>query len=89
MVQRSAVFMRVLCPPLAQAQHSDTRLLQVLLRRLPGLGTTELLQGSIVLGLLRAADGTHAGNSLFAEVSTVAMLGGLVGNTLVDTERTP
>lgn len=51
---------------------------------LAGLGTTGLLGGSVLLGELRATDGAHAGNGLLTDVSTVAVLGGLVGNTLVD-----
>lgn len=51
---------------------------------LAGLGATGLLGGSVLLGELRATDGAHTGNSLLADVSTVAVLGGLVGNTLVD-----
>ena len=51
---------------------------------LAGLGATELLGGSILLGDLGAADSADAGNGLLADVSAVAVLGGLVGNTLVD-----
>jgi len=51
---------------------------------LAGLSTTGLLGGGILLGLLGATDGADTGNGLLAEVSTVAVLGSLVGNTLVD-----
>lgn len=51
---------------------------------LAGLSTTGLLGGGILLGLLGATDGADTGNGLLAKVSTVAVLGSLVGNTLVD-----
>lgn len=51
---------------------------------LAGLGTTELLGRGVLLGLLRTADSAHTSDSLLAEISAVAILGRLVGNTLVD-----
>lgn len=62
-------------------------LLRVLLGGLAGLGTTGLLGRSVLLGLLGAADGAHTGNSLLAEIGAVAVLGSLVGDTLVDPAR--
>lgn len=51
---------------------------------LAGLGAAELLGGGILLGELGAADSADAGDGLLTDISTVAILGGLVGNTLVD-----
>lgn len=65
---------------------SEANLLR-LLSSLTGLDTTGLLNRSILLGELRAADGAHTGNSLLTDISTVAVLGGLIGDTLVDPER--
>lgn len=59
-------------------------LLLGLLGGLAGLSTTGLLGGGILLGLLGATDGADAGNGLLTEIGTVTVLGGLVGNTLVD-----
>lgn len=58
-----------------------------LLSGLLGLGSAELLRGSVLLGLLRAADGADTGNGILTEVTTVAMLSGLIGNALVDPLR--
>lgn len=62
-------------------------LLRSLLGGLSGLSSTELLSGGIFLGLLRAADGAHTGDGVTTEVTTVAILSGLVGNALVDPLR--
>lgn len=51
---------------------------------LAGLSATGLLSRSILLGELGAADGADTGDGLLAEISTVAVLSSLVGNTLVD-----
>jgi hypothetical protein len=51
---------------------------------LAGLGAAELLGGSILLGELGAANSADASDGLLADISTVTVLGGLVGNTLVD-----
>lgn len=51
---------------------------------LAGLGAAELLSGSILLGELGAADSADASDGLLADVSAVTVLGGLVGDTLVD-----
>lgn len=57
-----------------------------LLSRLASLSAAGLRSGGLLLGLLRLANSAHTGNSLLAEVGTVVLLGGLVGNTLVDPE---
>lgn len=59
-------------------------LLRLLSGGLLGLSTPGLLGGSVLLGLLRAADGTDTGNGVLTDISTVAVLSGDVGNTLVD-----
>lgn len=58
--------------------------LLLLLRSLSGLGTPGLPGGSLLLSLLGAADGADTGNSILADISTVSVLGGLAGDTLVD-----
>lgn len=67
--------------------HRCTHLLRVLLGGLAGLGAAGLLGRKVLLGLLGTTDGAHTGNGLLAEVSAVAVLGSLVGNTLVDPAR--
>lgn len=62
-------------------------LLGVLLGGLTGLGATGLLGRSLLLSLLRAADGADTSDSLLTEIGTVVVLGSLVGNTLVDPAR--
>lgn len=59
-------------------------LLRLLLGGLLGLGASGLPGGSLLLGLLRAADGAHAGNGILADIAAVSVLSALVGNTLVD-----
>lgn len=59
-----------------------------LLGGLAGLSTTGLGGGGLLLGLLGAADGAHTGNGLLADISAVAVLGGLAGNTLEDPVQT-
>ena len=63
---------------------SRTHLLRALLGSLAGLDTAGLAGRSVLLGLLGAANGADAGNGLLANVGTVAVLGSLVGNTLVN-----
>lgn len=63
---------------------SRTHLLRALLGSLAGLDATGLAGRSVLLGLLGAANGAHTGDGLLANVGTVAVLGSLVGNTLVD-----
>lgn len=72
--------------PSASSSRSSNcaHLLGLLLGGLAGLGATGLGLGGVLLGLLRAADGADAGNGLLAQVGAVVVLGGLVGNTLVD-----
>ena len=55
-----------------------------LLGGLLGLLTPKLRGGRVLLGLLRTADGADAGNGVFANVTTVAVLSSEVGNTLVN-----
>lgn len=55
-----------------------------LLGGLAGSGAAGLGGGGLLLGLLGAAEGAHAGDGLLADISTVAVLGGLAGDTLVD-----
>lgn len=55
-----------------------------LLSSLDGLGAAGLAGSGLLLSLLGATDGRDTGNGLLAEVSTVTVLGGLGGNTLVD-----
>lgn len=62
-------------------------LLRRLLSGLPSLVTPELRGGSVLLGLLRTADGTDTGNSVLTDVTTVAVLSAEVGNALVDPEN--
>lgn len=62
-------------------------LLRSLLGGLSGLSSTELLRGSILLRLLCAADGAHTGDGVTTEVTTVAILSGLIGNALVNPLR--
>lgn len=59
-------------------------LLRLLLGGLPGLSATGLLGGGLLLGLLGTTDGADAGNGVFADISAVAVLSGLAGDTLVD-----
>lgn len=59
-------------------------LLRLLLRSLSGLSASELLRGSVLLGLLGATDGAHTSNGVFTEVGAVAVLGGLACYSLVD-----
>lgn len=54
------------------------------LSSLASLGAAELLSGGILLRALGAADSADASDGLLAEVSAVTLLGGLVGNSLVD-----
>lgn len=51
---------------------------------LAGSGAAGLGGRGLLLGLLGAAEGAHAGDGLLADVSAVAVLGGLAGDTLVD-----
>lgn len=62
--------------------HLETNLLRLF--GLAGLGATGLLGRSILLGKLGAANGADTGDGLLTEISTVVVLGGLVGDTLVD-----
>lgn len=59
-------------------------LLRLLLGGLPGLSAAGLLGGGLLLGLLGTTDGADAGNGVFADISAVAVLSGLAGDTLVD-----
>lgn len=52
-----------------------------------GLGSPDLGRRRHLLGALGATDGADTGNSLLAEVSTVAVLGSVVGDTLVDPRK--
>lgn len=70
--------------PLALNIHSYPHLCRLLLRSLLCLRTAELLRRGVLLRLLRLADSTDAGNSIFAEICTVAVLSGLVRDALVD-----
>lgn len=67
-------------PDFSPAAH----LFRSFLSGLLGLGSSELLCGSILLGLLCAADGADTGDGVLTEVSTVAILCSLIGNALVD-----
>jgi len=59
-------------------------LLRLLSGGLLGLSTPGLPGRGLLLGLLRAADGADTGNSVLTDVTTVVVLSGDVGNTLVD-----
>lgn len=59
-------------------------LFRLLLSGLLGLSSSGLPSRSLLLGLLGAADGANTGDSILTKVSTVTVLGGQVGDTLVD-----
>lgn len=71
---------------LALPELKSWHLLRLLLG-LSGFSTAGLLSGSLLLGLLGAANGADAGDSVLTDISAVAVLGSLVGNTLVDPMR--
>lgn len=55
-----------------------------LLGGLAGSGAAGLGGRSLLLGLLGAAEGAHTSDGFLADISAVAVLGGLAGDTLVD-----
>lgn len=83
-----------LCAPSQQSPTSSGCRIQVFLRgcllsSLPCLRPPQLRWRSVLLWPLRQTDGAGTGNSLRAKVSTVAVLGGVAGDGLVDPAQSP